>query len=91
MDKASLMIRKLAIGVLLWATAGAAAATTPIFLANFPFTFNHPIGIDFQDTSGQLIMSVNYFSGAPHNIDLVDATTGAPTQFSTLARAAAMS
>jgi uncharacterized repeat protein (TIGR01451 family) len=79
-----LMIRNLTIGVaLLTATTGAAFAAA-ITLAPFVFTFNNPIGIDFQDTSGQLIMSVNYFTGEPHNLDLVDSTTGAPTQFSTL-------
>src|ERR1700681_625931 len=83
MRKAIWMIRNVAIGMVLWATAGAAVAA-PIFLATFPFAFNHPIGIDFQDTSGQLIMSVNYFSGEPNNLDLVNATTGAPTQFSNL-------
>jgi uncharacterized repeat protein (TIGR01451 family) len=68
---------------MLWVSAGTAVAA-PITLTPFSFTFNHPVGIDFQDTSGQLIMSVNYFSGTPHNLDLVDSTTGSPTQFSTL-------
>jgi uncharacterized repeat protein (TIGR01451 family) len=93
MRKTSLIIRNLAIGVMLWATAGAALAA-PIFLAPFNFTFNHPIGIDFQDitapasactdSAGCLIMSVNYFSGTPHNLDLVT-SAGVPTQFSNLA------
>jgi len=90
MHRAVMMIRNLAIGVAVWATAGIAAATT-INLQPFAFTFNNPIGIDFQDTpcpfdpNGCLIMSVNYFLGNPHNLDLVDPTSGAPVQFSTLA------
>src|SRR5438105_10988815 len=77
------MLRIVGTLAMLWVTAGAAIAA-PITLAPFSFTFNHPIGIDFQDTSGQLIMSVNYFNGTPHNLDLVDSTTGFPTQFSSL-------
>src|SRR5262249_16199637 len=61
-----------------------AALAQQLTLAPFNFTFNNPIGIDFQDTSYMLIMSVNYFPGTPHNLDLVDPTTGGPTEFTNI-------
>jgi uncharacterized repeat protein (TIGR01451 family) len=80
MHKAILMIRNLAIGVGLLATAGVAMAQ-PINLQPFTgFTFNNPIGIDFHEPANQLIMSVNYITGNPNNLDLV-ASGGAGTPF----------
>jgi hypothetical protein len=43
-----MMIRNLAIGVVLWATAGIVLAAPRIILTPFPFTVHTPIGIDFQ-------------------------------------------
>src|SRR5437867_12066252 len=88
MHNAISMIRNLAIGAALWATAGAALAT--LTLSPFTgFVFNTPIGIDFHEETGtfapgRLLMSVNYSTGLPNNLDLVSAG-GTPTQFSSLA------
>ncbi|MFT4623242.1 MAG: hypothetical protein ACI8PZ_001898 [Myxococcota bacterium] len=43
--------------------------------------FNAPIGIDFHEPSGEVVMSVNYPSGTPHVIEQVDAD-GVHVQFS---------
>jgi hypothetical protein len=46
--------------------------------------FNSPIGIDYQPSSGKLILSVNYFGGgSPNNLDVVT-TTGSHSSFSAL-------
>jgi uncharacterized repeat protein (TIGR01451 family) len=82
MYKAILMIRNLTIGVALWVTAGTVAAIT---LTPFSSTFQSPIGIDWYEPTGQLIMSVNYSSGLPNNLDLVSVGTGAHTNYSSLA------
>ena len=82
MPKAVFSVISSALALMAWSATAVAA---PINLAPFAFIFNHPIGIDFQDTSGQLIMSVNFFNGTPHNLDLVDSITGTPTPFSNLA------
>ncbi len=82
MHEARLMIRNLAMGVALWATAGTVAAIT---LTPFASTFQTPIGIDWYEPTGQLIMSVNYPSGTPNNLDLVSVGSGAHTNYSTLA------
>jgi len=66
---------------LLFATASFAQ---DLNLQPFSFTFNTPIGIDFHEPTGNLIMSVNYPTGNPRNLDLVNSTTGAPTAFSGL-------
>src|SRR5436309_8799956 len=44
--------------------------------------FQNPIGIDFQETTGKLILSDFYSTGSPHNLDLADPVTGTKTQFS---------
>jgi hypothetical protein len=66
----------------LWATSSVAIAVTLSPFNNF--VFNSPIGIDFHEPSGQLLMSVNYPTGSPHNFDLV-ASSGTPTQFGAVA------
>jgi hypothetical protein len=66
MHKARLIIKNLTIGMALWATAGTALAIT---LTPFTSTFQNPIGIDWYEPTGQLIMSVNYPSGTPNNLD----------------------
>jgi hypothetical protein len=45
--------------------------------------FNHPIGIDFHQPSGKVVMSVNYPNGMPYNFELV-ASDGTHTQFSAI-------
>src|SRR5437867_8846626 len=66
----------------LWASAGMALAIT---LTAFPTNFNSPIGIDWYEPTSMLIMSVNYPTGSPNNLDLVDPTNGNHTQYSLLA------
>ena len=85
MHKATSMIRNLAIGLALWATAGAAfAADLNLSVSNV--TFNAPIGIDFQETSGRLVLSANYPGGGGNNQETVDPVVGgAGTPFSALA------
>jgi hypothetical protein len=45
--------------------------------------FNNPIGVDFHQPTGKLILSVNWPSGTPNNFDLV-APDGTTTQFSSI-------
>ena len=89
LHKATLMIRNLAIGVSLCATAGGTALANITLTPFTGFFFNNPIGIDFHEETGtfapgRLLMSVNYPTGAGHNFDLVSAG-GSPTQFSNIA------
>ena len=51
----------------LCATAYAAQALT---LTPFATNFNTPIGIDWYEPTSKLILSVNYPTGSPNNIDL---------------------
>src|SRR6266404_640278 len=84
MRKAILMIRNLAIGMALWATAGAVVAAD-VNLSPSVVGFNSPIGIDFQEPSGKLVLSAFYPGGLPNNLELADPTTGVKTPFSALA------
>src|SRR2546429_1217379 len=81
MHKAILTIRNLAVGFALWAIAATASALT---LTAFSPTFPNPIGIDWYEPSGKLIMSVNYSTGLPNNLDLVT-VAGVFSPYSTLA------
>src|SRR2546425_11532885 len=84
MHKVISMIRNLAVGVMLWSTATAVLAFD-LNLTNSVVGFRSPIGIDFQDTSGKLILSVNYPTGSPNNLELADPPTGTFVTFSALA------
>src|SRR6266446_4984504 len=78
-----MLITRAVVGCLaLWATSNVALAITLAPFTNF--FFNNPIGIDFHEPTNQLIMSVNYPTGSPHNFDLV-APGGTPTQFGPVA------
>jgi hypothetical protein len=79
------VLQKLFFGLLAVACSTTFALATDLNLQPFNFTFNNPIGIDFHEPTGQLIMSVNYPTGVPNNLNLVDSTTGAPSVFSALA------
>jgi uncharacterized repeat protein (TIGR01451 family) len=82
MRKVILKLMSSMAAAVLSATAGTAFG---LVISPFTgFTFNNPIGIDFHEPTGELLMSVNYDSGLPHNFDLV-AANGTPTQFSTIA------
>ena len=84
MRKVILPVSKVLVMAALWAIAGPALAVDLNLTPFSGFVFNTPIGIDFHEPTGKLIMSVNYPSGSPNNLDLV-ASTGSPTQFSSLA------
>jgi hypothetical protein len=45
--------------------------------------FNNPIGVDFHEPTGKLVLSVNWPSGTPNNFDLV-APDGSSTPFSSI-------
>src|SRR5258705_10209834 len=71
--------------------AGTASAVD-LTLTNSAVGFNTPIGIDFHEPTGKLIMSVNYPTGTgsgpgsdPGNLALVDPVTGTRSPFSSLA------
>ncbi len=69
--------------LLLLGSAGAALAVD-LNLTNSVVGFHNPIGIDFQDTSGRLILTVNYPAGLPNNLELADPGTGVAVPFSAL-------
>ena len=66
------------------ATANRAPAGGETFtLTPIAVGFNNPIGIDHHPPTNQVLMSVNYSDGEPHNLELV-APNGDRTTFSTL-------
>ncbi|HEY2169844.1 MAG TPA: Ig-like domain repeat protein, partial [Candidatus Angelobacter sp.] len=60
--------------------------TLPLFPTLIPIStgFNSPVGIDYHQPTNEVVMSVNYPSGQPHNFELV-AQDGSRTQFSNVA------
>lgn len=74
----------LSIGVLFVVSIPSNLPAQSLTLTQLSTTFNTPIGIDFHEPTGSLILSVNYSSGLPHNFEriLVD---GSHVQFSTVA------
>src|SRR5271166_2034036 len=82
-------MRKAILGVIviasgLWWSIGASLAFD-INLSPSNVGFNNPTGIDFQDTTGKLILSVNYPTGSPNTLELADPVTGTSVPFSSLA------
>jgi uncharacterized repeat protein (TIGR01451 family) len=65
-------------------TSAQNAAAQQITLSPFSTPFNNPIGIDHHEPSDALILSVNYPNGVPNNLDIINETNGAHTQFSSL-------
>src|ERR1051325_4624261 len=47
--------------------------------------FHTPVGIDFDEPTAELIASVNYPTGTPGNLELIDVSTAASGSFSSLA------
>ena len=72
------------LALLLLLPAIAAAQCGPINLVPIATGFNGMIGIDHYEPTNQLLVSVNYSTGAPHNLDLISAN-GNHTQNSPLA------
>jgi uncharacterized repeat protein (TIGR01451 family) len=67
------------------------AAPPAITLVAFETDFTNPIGIDFhpdvlhsENGIGDLIISANYPTGQPHNLDLIQVPSGTHAQFSNL-------
>jgi hypothetical protein len=59
-------------------------STGPGFLKEVATDFVEPIGLAYQASSGKMILSANYPTGAPHALEVVDAQ-GVHAPFSTLA------
>lgn len=77
----------LVIGLSVLGVAVLDAQGPVVHLEPFATEFRNPIGIDFYepvDGVGRLIMSVNYPTGSPNNLDLVE-LDGSREPFSTLA------
>ena len=70
--------------VLMSLTAARTTSAVDITLETFAGGFNNPVGIDFQDTSGKVISSANYFFGFPNNFQ-VTLPNGTFTSFSNVA------
>jgi hypothetical protein len=60
---------------------GTESGAATIKLSRVPTAFNSPIGIDYHEPTGSLVMSVNYPTGLPHNFERVE-PNGAHVQFS---------
>src|SRR6266498_2010492 len=73
----------LMVFALLWQSSRVRAGATINLTEFVGFVFNGPIGIDFHEPTGKLIVTRGYPSGTPHNLDLV-AADGTVTQFSNL-------
>lgn len=82
--KAALTAGIIAAAAMLQGPVGSAMAADITLQPFTGFVFNAPIGIDFHEPTGKLLLSVNYPTGSPNNLDLV-AANGAPTPFSGLA------
>jgi hypothetical protein len=61
----------------------AAASDPPLVLTTISTAFNGMIGIDHHEPTGKVLVSVNYPTGNPHNLELV-APDGTHAQFSAL-------
>ncbi len=61
--------------------ASSASALITVHTLNTPF--NKPIGLQYDEEENELLLSVNYPNGLPHNFELVN-TAGADTQFGTV-------
>ncbi len=62
-----------------------AASAVDITLEEFAGGFNNPIGIDFQEGTGNLITSAHYPTGSPHNFEMVPPGGGTFEPFSNVA------
>ncbi len=71
--------------VLMSLTATRPAVGVDITLVDFAQGFNNPVGIDFQDSSGKVITSANYFNGFPNNFQVIPPAGGSFAPFSSLA------
>ena len=71
-------------GVPDWRDPRSDAATPTLTLVSITTPFNSPVGIDFHEPTGTVIMSVNYSSGSPYNFERVE-EDGTHVQFSTYA------
>ena len=84
-DKHGKSSRALLLSALLLCASGASAQA--LHLNYFSsYSGNTPIGIDYQESSGgNLILSANYPTGLPWNLNLIDIPSGTVAPFSNLA------
>lgn len=71
------------LGVAALLTASAASAAPVLTFTQISTAFSQPIGIDYYEPTNQLILSANYPSGSPHNLEIV-AANGAHAAYSSL-------
>ena len=67
-------------------TANSTLSAQTINLQQLSTTFSNPIGVDYHEPTDSLILSANYFSGLPHNLERI-LFDGTHVQFSALAGA----
>src|SRR5882672_11488185 len=75
------MTARVAVGLVAFLMWTGAAFAADLNLAPSNVGFHSPIGIDFQETSGKLILSAEYPSGSPNNLELADPATGVNSVF----------
>src|SRR5262249_42978496 len=72
--------------IILAAVLTVAAQAAQITLTNFVTGFNNPVGIDYHEPNGgNLILSANYPTGQPTNLNLIQIPGGFVSNFSNLA------
>ncbi len=69
------------MGILAVALGITPRAHAAITLTQISTTFNSPVGIDYYEPTNEVVMSVNYPNGSPHNLELVN-FSGSHVQFS---------
>jgi MYXO-CTERM domain-containing protein len=71
------------IGILAVSLGIAPRSYCAITLTQISTTFNSPVGIDYYEPTNEVVMSVNYSSGSPHNLELIN-VNGSHAQFSSV-------
>lgn len=70
--------------VVVMAVAAASFASAQLTVTEFSTGYNGAVGIDYQVSANQLIVSTNYSSGQPYNFEKVNLNNGSHSQFSTV-------
>jgi hypothetical protein len=77
------MIKKLPIAAVALLACSVETLALEITFTSISTDFNRAIGIDYYEPTNEVITSVNYASGSPHNFELVSAD-GSKTTFSSI-------
>lgn len=78
------MLRNFRAACLIGAALGAGSAcAAPITLTQISTAFTTPIGIDYYEPTNSVVISANYSSGSPHNLEII-AQNGSHTAYSSL-------